>query len=384
MNPLKTPSSLSAGRALADVLAGSWRQEPLFLSPETIGASQLEALLPLLAGSGAGALAWRRLRHSALAQHPVALMLQKRHFKQALDAKLQERDLLYVFQTLQAVEVRPLLAKGWATARLYPETGLRAVGDIDLLIDPAGKAATEKALGITVIENSLGGQWDIKTQVPAIYQISNAALFAHQEHVKLGETEIAVLGAEDQLRILCLHFLKHGGWRPLWLCDVAVALESRPQNFNWERCLGHDKRCAQRILCTLGLAHQILGASLEGTPVAERSIRPPVWMVSAILKRWGAPPTGLVFRREPFLDSLRTQPNFWQAMRKRWPDSVQATMFWQISLDLPPWIAQSAVFIASGLDFLWRAPRMLQQRKSHSTPLPDRQNHSLLEDETGD
>ena len=46
---------------------------------------------------------------------------------------------------------------------------------------------------------------------------------------------------EDQLRQLCLHLLRHGACRPLWLCDVAVMLESLPGDFDWDRCLGGDR-----------------------------------------------------------------------------------------------------------------------------------------------
>jgi hypothetical protein len=50
--------------------------------------------------------------------------------------------------------------------------------------------------------------------------------------VELNGAKIRILGAEDHLRLLCLHLLKHGAWRPLWLCDVAAALESRPSSFD--------------------------------------------------------------------------------------------------------------------------------------------------------
>lgn len=68
-----------------------------------------------------------------------------------------------------------------------------------------------------------------------------------KELVNLEGDKIWVLCAEDHLRFLCLHLLKHGAWRPFWLCDVGMALESRSSNFDWDRCFGENKRRAEWI-----------------------------------------------------------------------------------------------------------------------------------------
>ncbi len=46
--------------------------------------------------------------------------------------------------------------------------------------------------------------------------------------VNLDGVDVRVPGLEDHLGILCLHLLHHGAFRPLWLCDIAAALETRP------------------------------------------------------------------------------------------------------------------------------------------------------------
>lgn len=98
---------------------------------------------------------------------------------------------------------------------------------------------------------------------------------------------MCVPSPEDHLRILCLHLLRHGGWRPLWLCDVALALESRQANFDWEIFFGNDSKRADWLACVLGLAHRLLGARVIGTPVAERADTLPGWLTRAVLRRWG-------------------------------------------------------------------------------------------------
>lgn len=356
MTSPETPSVPDLGRAVAHLLTGCWRSKPL---PVVLERAQLDALLPAVIGSGAGALAWRRLRHSELAGEPAALTLRALHFKQALDTRLQQREIVRLWEKLRKEGVESLLVKGWATARVYPEAGMRASGDIDLLIRPADKLAAGRALGEGIVDEN-HPVWDIKTRVPALYRLSAATLFERQTRVMLDETEIATLSAEDHLRILCLHFLKHGAWRPLWLCDIAAALEFRPPNFHWETCLGDDPRTADSVACALGLAHQILGAFVDETPVEPRAKQLPRWLVPAVLKVWNTPQVDQN-QPNPFLkDTLRERKGVFQALIKRWPNPIQAAMERETSLDVPPYLVQSAYLGARCVTFLQRLPRSLR------------------------
>jgi hypothetical protein len=78
----------------------------------------------------------------------------------------------------------------------------------------------------------------------------------------MGDIPVKVLSPEDHLSMLCVHFLGHGGWRPIWLCDIAAAMESLTESFDWQTCLGEDTRRAGWILSALACAHEILGAQL--------------------------------------------------------------------------------------------------------------------------
>jgi hypothetical protein len=86
--------------------------------------------------------------------------------------------------------------------------------------------------------------------------------------VTFGELTVRVPAPEDHLRILAVHALRHGMVRPLWLSDLAVAVESRPADFDWRRCLGPDRRRAEWVVAAIALAHQLLSADLTGTPIA--------------------------------------------------------------------------------------------------------------------
>src|SRR5262249_5230360 len=157
--------------------------------------------------------------------------------------------------------IEPLLFKGWAIARLYPEPGLRASGDIDLCVRPEEYAAALAALRDVP---EAAGRLDIHRGFSPRhlgFSLLNDrtldALYEREEWVSLGDTRVRILSPEEHLRFLCLHLLGHGGWRALWLCDVAVALESRPSTFDWDRCLSGDRRRSDWVACTLGLAHRL-------------------------------------------------------------------------------------------------------------------------------
>lgn len=348
-------------RVLVHVLSGCWREAPGSCSLE---AGELTQLLPALIGSGAGALAWRRLRDSTLSRNEVALTLRNVHLRQALDTKLQEQEILRLLEKLRSVGVEPLLVKGWATARLYPEAGLRALGDIDLLVRPADKVITERVLGVQVDEG-LDSRWDIKSQVPALYQVDTETLFARAQRVSIGKNSISVLGAEDHLRVMCLHFLKHGAWRPLWLCDIAAALEFRSADFSWPTCLGNDARCADAVACALGLAHQLLGASVGGTPIEARAVNLPFWLGPAVLSAW-ALPRASQHQIEPLNpDALRARKKALRAVLQRWPNPIEAVMERGHSLSWPPLLAQTATFVARGHSFWNRVSRAEWNAKTH-------------------
>ncbi len=68
---------------------------------------------------------------------------------------------------------------------------------------------------------------------------------------------------ETHLRVICFHLMREGAWRPLWLVDVAAALEFRPGNFDWHYCL-RDSRRARPVVHAIGLAHRLLGVKIEG------------------------------------------------------------------------------------------------------------------------
>ncbi len=135
---------MSSGRAVAGVLAGAWRSAPpqLEMPPEEVAT-----ITPLFLASGAGALAWKRLRHFSDQLLIIALkQLQETYLGYAIHAAEHEHQVAEVFRVLRSAGVEPILLKGWAIGRLYPEAGLRPTGDIDLCVAPTQHAKAQAVL----------------------------------------------------------------------------------------------------------------------------------------------------------------------------------------------------------------------------------------------
>jgi putative nucleotidyltransferase-like protein len=319
------PRAVEPGDWIARVLAGAWRAS---FPPPGVPPHALDDITPLLLQMGGAALGWWRVRHSELSQSRAAFQLRQAYRLHTLQAALHERRIVRDIDRLQRAGVEPLLGKGWAVARLYPEPGLRPYGDIDLCVPPAQHAAARIALRGP---GSPGSSVDLHSGLsrPRAGQAfswlddrSLDELYERSEPIPIGEVEVRVLGPEDHLRLLCLHMLSHGARRPLWLCDIGAALEARPADFDWDWFLNGDPRRTDWAIGALGLAHQVLGARLDDTPIAERAQRLPRWLVPTVLRQWGR---GYRLHM-PMARFLRHPTGLPSELRHHWPNGIEGTV----------------------------------------------------------
>ncbi len=238
-----------------------------------------------------------------------------------LQAGRQERRIVQAITRLRSAGVEPLLVKGWAVARLYPERGLRPYGDIDLCVRPAQYTAAAAALAAPAAETVIV---DLHQGLRQLHRPSLDDVYGRSQLVPLGDVDVRILGPEDHLRYMCIHMLQHGAYRALWLCDVAVVLESLPEDFDWAYLLRGDRRPADWVASTVCLAHRLLGARLDGIPVVERTRHLPRWLLPAVLSQWST--------EEHYMDSpsmayaFRHPTHLLRSLRLRWPNPVQATV----------------------------------------------------------
>ena len=74
---------------------------------------------------------------------------------EVLHHRVHEMEIGEAFSRLRSVGIEPILAKGWAIARLYPERGMRPYGDIDLCVHP--DHFLKAFLAVTACKDSLAG-----------------------------------------------------------------------------------------------------------------------------------------------------------------------------------------------------------------------------------
>jgi hypothetical protein len=310
------------GSVLSSLLRGIWRHTT---PAPAISEAELAQVTPLLLRSGGGALGWHRVRHSTLRTSSAGRTLQQAYRLHAIRTAVHERALQELFRVLRSAGVEPILIKGWAVARLYPAPGLRPYGDFDIVVRPEQCGAAAAVIKDVKIEECFV---DLHRGLRRMNDQSLDALYARSRTARLGEIDIRILGAEDHLVVLIRHFLRHNAWRPLWLCDVAAALESRPSDFDWDRCLSGRRHRAGWFACTLGLAHQLLGANIEATPVSGRAQHLPNWLVPAVLRQWdrcmGPGERGGVVH---YVASHSRDPTqlMWE-VRERWDMPIAATV----------------------------------------------------------
>ncbi len=305
------------GKWVATVLTQAWRREP---SPPNLSAVELAEITPFLLKTGSGGLAWWRIQHTEVGTSSAGLKLKHAYISQVLGEELQEKEIVQAFAVLRSAGIEPLLAKGWAVTRLYPGPGLRSSTDIDLCVREQERLRAKERLSDLVAQ----GCWlDLHTEFRPLDRTVEE-LYLHSQSVSLGEANIRVLGPEDQLRLLCLHMLYHGVFRPVWLCDLGLALESLPSDFDWDYFLSGKHRNSDGVLCALVLAHRLLGASLpQDSPSALTERHLPGWLVPSVLEQWG--------KMEHYMYSLpmafhfRHPKGLFKALHLRWPNPVQAT-----------------------------------------------------------
>ncbi len=258
---------------MARILAGAWRTSP---PPLDLSRAALVAAAPLLLASGAAGLAWWRLRGSLLAEAAEEAGLRQAYRLHTLEAAVHRHRIVEAFRAFQAGGLDPVLVKGWAIARHYPEEGLRPYTDLDLYVrteDAAAAAATALDLAGRGCPVDLHRGW--------------GRLDDRAAGVLLGGS--ARVGLEDLLR----GELRRNEW----------------------------------VACALALAHVLLGASLEGAPARVRERRLPRWLVPTVLRAWGslspATPQG---SRRPMSDYSWRPAGWLHALRVRWPNPIEATI----------------------------------------------------------
>jgi hypothetical protein len=339
------------GRLVADALRGAWRMDA---APLDLSEAELKRLAPPLQSSGAGALVWWRLKSSSLAGTETAEGFRQSYLHQTLRAAVAEESVGRAFRALRRAGVDAMLVKGLVAARAYPEAGLRPFGDIDLCVRHGERERARRALA-----SAEGAPlWvDLHEGWEEVDEGDFEELFERGETLRIAGEQVHIPAWDDHLRLLCLHFLRHGAWRPLWLCDIAASLEARTrESFDWTRVVGKDEKRARWVECAVGLSARLLGARVEETPFERAAERLPRWLAPEVLKQWATPFAFMqapMRYRAPMRKYLKRPRGVFQDLLRRWPNPIEATVHTGGPFnELPRWPFQLANCLTRTTRFL--------------------------------
>jgi hypothetical protein len=350
----------SRGALVSAVLAGSWRPQSI---EAKISQSQLDEVTPLLHESGAAALGWHRISRTDLRSSPSGDLLHQIYRLQTLQAAINEIKIRKVFSRLRSAGIEPIIFKGWSIARLYPEQGSRPYGDIDILVRPEDREAVKELLN----EPEMRDCWvDLHDRLSELNDRKIDDLFERSQLVSLGDEQIRILAPEDHFGLLAIHLLRHGAWRPLWLCDIGIALDSLPEKFDWDLCLGKSKLRRNWITSAIGLAQALLDAQINEPAIAEQAKQIPVWLVRNVLKQWAAPSASNQEpnnHRAPIASYLRDPRGVLGDLRRRWPNPILATISINGKLNrLPRLPYQLGNCLNRTAKLVWQFPSRLSEK----------------------
>jgi hypothetical protein len=346
----------SRGELVSVALTGSWRKS----QPSTFNLTQaeLDDVVPLLYGSGAGALGWWRVRATELSETDSAQILHQAYRLQSLQSVIHEEKICRVFRLFGAHSIEAILLKGWAAAGLYPDRSLRPYGDIDLVVRPEQHQLARELLARPDVKDC----WvDLHEGIDELEDRPGEALFDRAAQSAINDQVVKVLSAEDQLALLSIHLLKHGAWRPLWLCDISAAIEDLPTDFDWNVCLGQNRTRRGWITAAIRLANLLLSANIESVPEEVGAAELPDWLTRSVLRQWQEP---FAINQPPMSHSrsmasaLRHPATLLEALRQRWPNPILATVSINGSINsLPRFPYQIGNCLTRAGRFLSRAPR---------------------------
>jgi hypothetical protein len=347
------------------MLTHSWRGTA---TTAEITPMELSEITPLLIRSGGGALAWWRIRNSGLVQIAPAAKLKETYWLHRLEFQVHAQKIREIIKFLRAADVEPVLVKGWNVARLYPEPGLRHYIDVDLCVAPEQFRTAERVLanlgadasyvdlhcGLGHLDDAKWKEVFARTQLVTLNTSAQSLRPRHLRAEQPGgsltaqaqstqskrrelprdncndltvpiaphsqEERVRVLCDEDHLRVLSVHWLRHGAWKAAGLCDIALMIENLPSSFDWNVCLGSDRTRAHWVAVAIGLAHELLGADVTNCEYRE----PPRWLVLAVLRQWARSDTSPAF--DALCGKLRQPRQFLQELFARWDQPMRATV----------------------------------------------------------
>ena len=270
-----------------------------------------------------------------------------------LKRKASEARACKAFELFRDEGVEPILIKGLAAARYYPESVFRDAIDMDLAVAAADFETSARVVSSTAAN---GLAIDLHRELRHLDTVPWSDLFDNSELLEMETGCVRILRPEDHLRVLCVHWLTDGGANKDRLWDIYYAVANRSDNFDWNRFLNIvDQKRQQWLISTLGVAQRFLGLDLSDTPIKNAADQLPAWLVRTIEREWASDTPYW-----PLFSSLHDRSLFLKQLGKRIPPNpITATVLLNGSFD-----AQTRVFYQIGTVLQRLGPSLLNISKA--------------------
>ena len=237
-----------------------------------------------------------------------------------LNVRRAELLITKAFSFFREHQIEPILIKGWAANRFYPEDDPRAFYDTDLAV-----SADDYDAAYRLIHSSEGSSLgiDLHRETRHLDTLPWDDLFARCELIDLDGVSIRVPCAEDNLRIQCVHWLNDGAEYKQRLWDIYYSVLNRPASFDWEKCFRCVSTTRQRwIIVSIGLAHRYLELPIDDLPFADEARQIPPWIIKCVEREWKRN-----LRLSPLQVSINRPKQLLRQIKKRLPPNpIQATV----------------------------------------------------------
>ncbi|MFL5868074.1 MAG: nucleotidyltransferase family protein, partial [Thermoleophilaceae bacterium] len=288
----------------------------------------------------------------------------------------------------RAADVRPILLKGPALARLLYGDELRSYADVDLLVSSRDLETAEAVLdglgferGPIVVEPDLGlphaypwrradGSFVDLHQTLAGAGVAPpeawAALEGRTKVERVASTEIELLDDPARALVVALHASQHGADAPKPIEDLRRALELLPEDV-WREAAGLAGELDAEIAFSSGL--RLLA---DGDALAERLSLPDADLVDASRKAGSSTRLALGFNRLASTPGVRRKLLLILAELAPSPEHMR----WWSPLARRGRVGLTAAYLQRALQFLWDTPPSVLAwrrvaRRRHAPPVAD-------------
>jgi len=280
----------------------------------------------------------------------------------SLEKKRKEVCVGKAFEILRKHKVEPILIKGLVSALPYPPNVPRYFADIDLAVSARDYLRISELSNSQQLNNLSA---DFHRELRHLDSVPWVDLLNNSLTVDFDGTPVRILRPEDHLRVVCVHWLTDGGAREERLLDIFYAVQNRPDNFDWTRCLDIvSPTRRQWIITAIGIAHHYLDLCVDDLPFVDEIHQMPSWIRRCLEREWRAK----IQRND--VPPLRSDPKgFLQQVLKRIPPNpISATIECEGEMGQRlPFRYQAWVFfrfIKTGFKFLGHS--LFHPRRSHS------------------